>query len=62
MAKLNSHLNLLREEYVKLQVRLAEVEKNYQVALASQGHLQHDNFVSKLLRSIAELFDSELYR
>jgi hypothetical protein len=52
----------LREEYVKLQARLAEVEKNYQVALASQGHLENDTFVSKLLRSVAELFDSELYR
>ena len=62
MAKLNTHLNLLRAEYVKLQGRLADVEKDYQVSLASQGQLNHDNFVSKLLRTVAELFDSDLYR
>ncbi len=60
--KLQKHLQLLREQYVKLQTRLAEVEKQHQVALAAGGNLNDDNFVSRLLRTISELFDSELYR
>lgn len=61
--KLQSHLRLLREEYVKLQEKHSELEKKYQVLVAASGqHSDDDNFVSRLLRIIADLFDKELYR
>jgi hypothetical protein len=45
-APLQNHLSLLREEYVKLQNRLAEVEKKYQIVVASSGQsASEDNFV-----------------
>ena len=59
---MQKHLQLLREQYVKLQNRLADVEKQHQVALAAAGNVEEDNFVSRLLKTISELFDSELYR
>lgn len=62
MAKLQNHLSLLREEYVKLQNRLAEVERKYQIASASAGQVGDDNFVARLLKTVADLFDKELYR
>ncbi|XP_021369516.1 rabankyrin-5-like isoform X1 [Mizuhopecten yessoensis] len=61
VAKLQNHLSLLREEYVKLQNRLAEVEKKYQIASASAGQVGNDNFVARLLKTVADLFDKELY-
>ena len=63
--KLQRHLDLLRQEYVRLQNRLAEVEQKYNVATASAaggGSDNEDNFVSRLLSTIADLFDKELYR
>ncbi len=62
VAKLQTHLNLLREEYVKLQARLAEYEKKYQAVAAASGKLTEDNFVSRLLSTVAGLLDKELYR
>lgn len=64
VSKLQNHLGLLREEYVKLQERLAEVEKKYQVALASLGQSadsDDNNFVPRLLRKVADLFNKEIY-
>ncbi len=60
--KLQAHLKLLRQEYVKLQKHCSDLEKKYQVALASGGQVEEDNFVSRLLRIVADLFDKELYR
>ena len=63
--KLRTHLDLLREEYVKLQTRLADTERKYQMSLVSLGQSdsEHsDSFVSKLLKTVADLFDKELYR
>ena len=37
------------------------MEKQHQVALAAAGNIEEDNFVSRLLRTISDLFDSELY-
>jgi len=59
---LQTHLSLLRDEYVKLQRRLVEVEKKYQVVLAATGQSEEDNFISKLLKIVSELYDKELYR
>ncbi|CAG2230838.1 ANKFY1 [Mytilus edulis] len=62
VVKLQNHLSLLREEYVKLQNRLAQVEKKYQIAVASSGQSgSDDNFVARLLKTVAELFNKELY-
>ena len=46
---------------MKLQTRLADLEKQRQMALAAAGNIEEDNFVSRLLRTISDLFDSELY-
>lgn len=59
--KLSQHLNLLREEYVKLQSKHQEITKKYNLLLANLGDKQEDTFVVKLLRTIANLFEQELY-
>ncbi|KAI8782408.1 rabankyrin-5 isoform X2 [Biomphalaria glabrata] len=63
VSKLQNHLSLLREEYVKLQNRLADVERRYQVAIAAAGGNgeSQDGFVCRLLKFIADLFDKEQY-
>ena len=65
-SKLRKHLELLREEYVKLQGRLATTEKKYQVASAAAGNKgpkdDENHFVAKLLRTVAELFNKSQYR
>ncbi|CAH1801017.1 unnamed protein product [Owenia fusiformis] len=61
VGKLQSHLALLREEYVKLQNRYADLEKRHQVALAASGTVESENFVSRLLQTVADLFDKDLY-
>ena len=63
VTKLQNHLSLLREEYVKLQNRLADTERRYQVAIATSGGGSNaqDGFVSRLLKFIADLFDKDQY-
>jgi len=61
--KLQTHLSLLREEYVKLQRRLVEAEKSYQVAAAGSGDSSNlSGFVARLLKTVADLYAKELYR
>lgn len=64
VAKLERHLSLLRQEYVKLQNKLIDLEQKYSLAVAASGQTgEHENtFVSKLLKTVAELFDKDLYR
>ncbi|XP_077996108.1 rabankyrin-5-like isoform X2 [Glandiceps talaboti] len=59
--KLQRHLDLLRQEYVKLQNKLADVEQKYNVSSAAGGNLSEDSFVARLLKTVADLFDRELY-
>ncbi|RWS12587.1 rabankyrin-5-like protein [Dinothrombium tinctorium] len=59
--KLKKHLSLLREEYVKLQSKHSDVERRYNVLIATHGNVDEDTFVSRLLKTIANLFDKELY-
>jgi ankyrin repeat protein len=59
--KLQRHLDLLRQEYVKLQQRLAESEQKYAELAAASGQLRQDHFVSRLMRTVEELFDRKLY-
>lgn len=61
VAKLEQHLSLLREEYVKLQQRYKVLEKNYQV-LTSTSKIDQDSFVYRLLKTVSDLFNRELYR
>jgi len=61
--KLQTHLSLLREEYVKLQRRLVEAEKSYQVAVAGTGDgTDSSGFVTRLLKTVSDLYAKELYR
>lgn len=62
MAKLQRHLALLRQEYVKLQNRHGELEQKYNMAASAAGHLSPDHFVSRLMHTVEELFDRDLYR
>ena len=66
VVKLQRHLDLLRQEYVKLQNELSDVKRKYHVATAGAGggggDADEDNFVSRLLATVADLFDKELYR
>jgi hypothetical protein len=62
-------LALLREEYVKLQNKHAELEKKYNLLNSIVSNQQPnglnsdpgDNFISRLLKTISELFDKDLY-
>lgn len=61
--KLQAYLRLLREEYVKLQRRLVEAEKSYQVAVAGSPDARDSSgFVTRLLKTVADLYAKELYR
>ena len=74
MSKLQHRLQLLREEYLKLQSRLAEVERENAVLVATSSggggggankNAQTNsgkNFVSEILKKIAELFNKQVYR
>ncbi|KAI1307992.1 Rabankyrin-5 [Halotydeus destructor] len=60
--KLKKHMSLLREEYVKLQTKYADLERRYNLIAATRGSESEDNtYVSKLLRTVAGLFDKDLY-
>ena len=61
-AKLQQHLNLLREQYVKLQQRHSDLEQKYTRAIATSGNASADHFVSRLVRMVADLYDKSLYR
>ncbi|CAF1139911.1 unnamed protein product [Adineta ricciae] len=60
IGKLQQHLVLLREEYVKLQQRYKTLEKNYNI-LNVTSKLDQDSFICRLLKTVAELFNRELY-
>ena len=60
--KLQQHLDLLKEQYVKLQQKHADLEQKYTTAIATSGNVGADHFVSKLLRLVGDLYDKQLYR
>ncbi|CAF4446146.1 unnamed protein product, partial [Adineta steineri] len=60
IVKLQQHLILLREEYVKLQQGYKILERNYNI-LNVTTKLDQDSFVCRLLKTVAELFNRELY-
>lgn len=65
--KLQKHLALLRQEYVKMQQKLVETERRCSV-LAAQTSLPgstsqaSDSFISRLLAIVADLYQQEQYR
>lgn len=61
--KLEKHMTLLREQYVKLQAKHADVEHKYGLLLAASGSdvQQENSFVFRLLRIVASLFDEPQY-
>lgn len=68
MAKLQKHLALLRQEYVKMQQKLADTERRCAVLAAqtssqgSPGPAAADTFISRLLEIVASLYKQEQYR
>lgn len=68
MAKLQKHLALLRQEYVKMQQKLADTERRCAVLAAQtagQGSpcpAAADTFISRLLDIVADLYQQEQYR
>ncbi|CAI5794975.1 rabankyrin-5 isoform X1 [Podarcis lilfordi] len=62
VAKLEKHLMLLRQEYVKLQKKLTETERKCTL-LAAQSNKESasDSFISRLLAIVAELYEQEQY-
>ena len=66
-AKLQHRLQLLREEYQKLQARLAEVERENAMLSASTSSSSSSaksgkTFVAEILKKISELLNKETYR
>ncbi|XP_068939356.1 rabankyrin-5 [Petaurus breviceps papuanus] len=62
VAKLEKHLMLLRQEYVKLQKRLAEAEQRCSLLAAQAGQEGGgDCFITRLLRIVADLYEQEQY-
>jgi hypothetical protein len=68
VTKLQHRLQLLREEYVKLQSRLSEVERENSILVATSGNKRdgqqskEKNFVAEILKKISDLFNKETYR
>lgn len=68
VAKLQKHLALLRQEYVKMQQKLADTERRCAM-LAAQSSSQGsstpaaaETFISRLLDIVADLYRQEQYR
>nr|XP_045601096.1 rabankyrin-5-like [Procambarus clarkii] len=62
VVKLQQHLSLLREQYVRLQERHTALEQQHAIATAgSQITEGEDSFVTRLLRFVADLYDEEKY-
>lgn len=68
VAKLQKHLSLLRQEYVKMQQKLADTERRCAVLAAqtstpgSSSPAAADTFISRLLDIVANLYQQEQYR
>lgn len=58
VGKLQQHLSLLREQYVKLQERYTALEQQHAIVTAgTQVSEGEDSFVTRLLRFVADLYD-----
>ncbi|XP_023688715.1 rabankyrin-5 isoform X1 [Paramormyrops kingsleyae] len=59
VAKLQKHLALLRQEYVKMQQKLADTEKRCTLLTARESG--SDSFICRLLAIVAELYQQDQY-
>lgn len=68
VAKLQKHLALLRQEYVKMQQKLADTERRCAMLAAQSPGQSSPNsaaastFISRLLDIVADLYQQEQYR
>lgn len=68
MAKLQKHLALLRQEYVKMQQKLVDTERRCAMLAAqtpgqsSPNSAAASTFISRLLDIVADLYQQEQYR
>lgn len=68
VAKLQKHLALLRQEYVKMQQKLADTERRCAMLAAqapgqsSPNSTAASTFISRLLDIVADLYQQEQYR
>ena len=60
-AKLQKHLNLLRQEYVKLQNKTLDLEQKLAAVSATSGNVSEDTYASQLLKLSNDLHDKETY-
>ncbi|XP_043938036.1 rabankyrin-5 [Protopterus annectens] len=62
VSKLRKHLALLRQEYVKMQQKLADTEKKCTMLEAQANkEISSDSFISRLLGIVAQLYQQEQY-
>ncbi|KAK1157442.1 rabankyrin-5 [Acipenser oxyrinchus oxyrinchus] len=62
VAKLQKHLALLRQEYVKMQQRLVETERKCaMLAVQAKQESASESFISRLLAIVAELYQQDQY-
>ncbi|XP_076064202.1 rabankyrin-5 isoform X2 [Oratosquilla oratoria] len=59
--KLQQHMSLLRDEYVRLQDRYNKLEQQYAIATAAAGDKGDESFLARLLCFVADLYDKEVY-
>ncbi|XP_041096935.1 rabankyrin-5 [Polyodon spathula] len=62
VAKLQKHLALLRQEYVKMQQRLVETERKCaMLAVQAKQENASESFISRLLAIVADLYQQDQY-
>lgn len=64
---MNSHLELLKAEHVRLQAQHAELQRRYDMLVVGQGLSNVENnseggFVKKLVDCVVQLYNKDLYR
>ena len=62
VTKLQKHLALLREEYVKLQTKYEDLSRKYEIVTASSSQADGEGFVLRLLTIISQLYNKPQYR
>lgn len=60
--KLQQHLTLLKEEYVKLQTVHHEMERKYALLSATSGEISENSYVLRLVKIVNGLFDNHAFR
>ncbi|XKL64859.1 hypothetical protein PGB90_004945 [Kerria lacca] len=61
VSKLQQHLTLLKEEYVKLQTLYNEIDRKYALLSATSGNITDNTYVSRLVKVVSGLYDNPLY-